>query len=1179
MSVGHTTEKDFEAYIEKHLVSTGYQKRNKDLYDKNNCLLEDDVIDFIRDAQPKEYEKLEQAYGSDVRKNLIYRLDKEIARKGTLRVLRGGISDRDASIKLTYFMPSSGLNPEHEKLYKKNKLSVVRQLKYSTKNENSVDIVLFLNGLPIITIELKNALTGQYAQSAIKQYNNDRNPKDKLFRFKRCLVHFALGSEKVFMTTKLNGELTDFLPFNRDFENPVNPDGYMTSYLWEEILHPDSLMELICNYLHLQSVTQKYYDEKAKEVVEKSKDIFIFPRFHQLSVVKDALSYAKESGPGHNYLVQHSAGSGKSNSIAWLVHQLASLYESKDAKKRIFDSIIVLTDRRILDRQLQNTIKQFEQTAGVVEAIDMNSKQLKKALETGKDIIISTIQKFPVISGSMIALRGKNFAVIVDEAHSSQSGESAKHVKKVLTTDEVSEEEETVEDKILKEMDLRGPQPHISYFGFTATPKNKTLELFGRNNEDPNAEQQFVAHHVYSMRQAIEEGFILDVLKNYTTYNRYFRLIKTISGNKEYEKKKAIKELMKYVEKHPHHLQSKAEIILDHFRDTVHNSIDGKGRAMLVTSKRLLAVRFQLIFQKLIKEKNLPFKTLVAFSGTVTDPDSNEDYTERSMNGLQPKVKIEDAFKTPEYRMLIVANKFQTGFDEPFLHTMYVDKFLAGTNAVQTLSRLNRKADGKDEVFVFDFQNQVEKIQSAFQAYYQTTFLEQETDPNRLHEIREELLEYEIYSNQDVNEFADIFFPKDQDAAGLQPILDDAAEKFRNIKDNKIKEEFRSLLRTYVNLYGYISQVIDWHVPDLEKLYVYSRYLNRKLPKRERTDLSELQDAVDLNSFRVSRQFNQIRLTLEKEDTGIPEVKASTSTVREDEKVTLSKIISNVNDTYGLELTEEDIIYIEEAFKKTKDDEEFIECLNPQNTVENIKLKFDQVFDSHTIDIVEKATNTYKKISEKDKSRRLRDELFNKIIEPMTAEMGTMQKKLDDPNSIENLIASRETQRLEKKSSLRWSYNENVKDKTLESIIMKTIAGFNNSDGGQLIIGVDDDGNILGLDNDYSTLQKQDNDGFSNHLIRIIENNFGIEFSTELVSTEWIEFPIIEEKEICAINISRGDKPTLLVHIDKNGQKSKILYRRLDGQTIPIQDSEQIFEYIKERFPDYKIDEEREITL
>ena len=555
MSISHTSEKDFESYIENHLLKNGYQKRDADFYDRTNCLYKDDFIDFVKDTQPKEFEKLQRAYGDNVEENLIYRLDKEIIRKGTLRVLRNGFSDRDANIKVAYFKPNSGLNTTHEELYKKNKLSVIRQLHYSNKNKNSIDIVLFLNGLPIVTIELKNALTGQYAQSAIKQYQQDRDPKEKLLKFKRCLVHFALGSEKVFMATKLEGKSTFFLPFNIGTENPVNPNGYMTSYLWENILHPDSILELVCNYLHLQTVTTKFYNGKTKSIEEKTKDIFIFPRFHQLSVVKDALQFSKENGPGHSYLVQHSAGSGKSNSIAWLAHQLASLYDSNISKDRIFDSIIVLTDRKILDRQLQNTIKQFEQTAGVVEAIDMTSQQLKLALEKGKDIIISTIQKFPVISDGMTQLEGKQFAVIIDEAHSSQSGESAKHVKKVLSGEIIDEEEEeTIEDTILQEMEFRGPQSHISYFAFTATPKNKTLELFGRKNTDPHAEQQFVAHHVYSMRQAIEEGFILDVLKNYTTYNRYFKLIEKVSEEKKYEKKKAIKELMRYVEKHPHHL-------------------------------------------------------------------------------------------------------------------------------------------------------------------------------------------------------------------------------------------------------------------------------------------------------------------------------------------------------------------------------------------------------------------------------------------------------------------------------------------------------------------------------------------------------------------------------------------------------------------------------------------------
>jgi len=741
------SEQDFESHIEANLLNTGYLKGFPETFNRELCLIPAELIIFLQQTQPREWEKLESQYGNDTQKKLCFRLSQEIAKHGALHVLRKGIKDRDAKFSLAYFKPSSGLNPDHLALYSYNRLVIVRQLRYSIKNENSIDMVIFLNGIPLITMELKNSLTGQFVEDAIRQYQYDRDPNEPLLIFKRCLVHFAVGNEKVYMTTRLEGHGTRFLPFNKETENPVNPEGHKTAYLWEEILKPDNLMLLLQNYLHVQKVSEKYYDPETKSVKEKEWEVLVFPRYHQLDVVKDALWYAKTNGAGHNYLVQHSAGSGKSNSIAWLAHQLASLYQKESDKNRLFDSIIVVTDRRILDRQLQLTIKQFEQTFGVVNPIDFNSAQLKESLELGKDIIITTIQKFSVIAKAMTEIKGKRFAVIVDEAHSSQSGESSKHLKQVLSAsleaaEELDKDDFDLEDEILKEISFRGKQNYISYFAFTATPKSKTLELFGRRNPDPLAEKKFIAHHIYSMRQAIEEKFILDVLENYTTYKRFFKLVQTATDDKEYEKNKALRLLMQYVDIHPHEIGMKSKIMLEHFLNRTINAIQGRGRAMVVTRSRLHAVKYMLMFQKLMTEKGLAIKPLVAFSGTVRDPDSGAEYTENSMNQLPPKVSITDAFKTPQYRVLIVANKFQTGFDEPFLHTIYVDKKLTGVHAVQTLSRLNRTMKGKDSTMVLDFVNEVEDIQKSFQDYYQTTFLEEETDPNKLHDISDQLFDF-----------------------------------------------------------------------------------------------------------------------------------------------------------------------------------------------------------------------------------------------------------------------------------------------------------------------------------------------------------------------------------------------------------------------------------------------------
>ena len=536
-------EMNFEEHIESHLLNSGYRKRAPEEYDKALCLIPDEVIQFIQTTQPKEFEKLEIQYGAEASLKLLERIAREVGKYGVLYVLRKGVADRGAKFKLAYFKPSSGMNPEHQTLYQGNRFSVVRQLKYSQKNENSIDTALFLNGLPIVTIELKNSLTGQTLENAEKQYKHDRLPNgEPLLAFKRCLVHFAVGNEQASMTAHLQGGKTRFFPFNKDSENPVNPNGHKTHYLWEDLWQASTLLELINNYLHVQAIAERSYDPTTGSVTEKVSEAFIFPRHHQLDVVRHLLKLVQADGVGKNYLVQHSAGSGKSNSIAWLAHQLASFYQKADDTERLFDSIIVVTDRRLLDRQLQNTIKQFEQTEGVVKKIDENSAQLRDALKAGKAIIITTLQKFPVISASMTDLKGKRFAVIIDEAHSSQSGESAKHLKKTLAVNlEGAEAEDQtgddLEDEIIQEIRARGRQSHISYFAFTATPKNKTLELFGRKNEEGKP----VAHHVYSMRQAIEENFILDVLKNYTTFKRYFKLIKTIPTDDEYEKEKAIR--------------------------------------------------------------------------------------------------------------------------------------------------------------------------------------------------------------------------------------------------------------------------------------------------------------------------------------------------------------------------------------------------------------------------------------------------------------------------------------------------------------------------------------------------------------------------------------------------------------------------------------------------------------
>jgi len=959
------TEKKFEEHIEEQLLNSGYHKRRPEDYDKGLCLIPEDVIWFIQATQPKDYEKLQRQYGADTPNKLCFRLSKEIRNKGTLHVLRKGVKDRGATFKLAYYKPASGMNPEHRTLYEKNRFSVVRQLRYSKKTENSLDLAIFLNGIPIITAELKNSLTGQIVDDAIKQYQTDRDPREPLFMFKRCLVHFAVGNEKVFMSTKLQGESTRFLPFNKDTENPVNPNGHKTAYLWEDILQPDTLLNLLNDYLHIHTKTEKYWD-KTRGVIESTREVFVFPRYHQLDLVRHLLHAVKVDGAGHSYLIQHSAGSGKSYEIAWLCHQLARLYQKETDKERLFDSIIVVTDRRVLDKQLRDNIKQFEQTPGVVKAVEKNSDELRQALEDGKDIITTTLQKFPVISDAMTKLhfKGHRFAVIIDEAHSSQSGESAKHLKKALSANlEDAEEEDRdefdPEDAIITEIRTRGRQSHISYFAFTATPKNKTLELFCHKD----AAGKFVAFHIYSMRQAIEEGFILDVLEHYTTFKRYFKLVKTIEGDKEYERKKAVQLLTSYVDLQPHAIEMKSRIVLDQFLETTVNAIQGRGRAMVVTRSRLHAVKYYLMLKKLMADKYLPFKPLVAFSGTVEDPDTGEEYTEISLNQLPPRVSIPDAFKTLEYRILVVAEKFQTGFDEPFLHTMYVDKKLGGVHAVQTLSRLNRMISGKTGTIVLDFVNEAEEIQKSFQPYFQTTFLDEETDPNKLYDLQSELEQFGIYTTEEVKEFALMFFNPAEKAEKLQPILDRVVNAWRYIADENRQEDFRSLLQRFIRLYGFVSQLISFEAVELEELYVFAKNLNRKLPKREKRLPNEIREAVDLDSFRIQETFTG-GLPLVKGDSKISGFTNGKSQHTEEDKDLLSNIINALNETYGLNLTDEDKVDIERIKIKLEENEELRAVMNEKNTPENIRYKFDKVVDSILLGFVNTKIDLFKKLTD-----------------------------------------------------------------------------------------------------------------------------------------------------------------------------------------------------------------------
>ena len=755
------------------LTPGGYRRRTSDDYDRALCLIPEDALDFVLLTQPKEWERLSQHHGAAVEEQFLKRLASEIARRGALDVLRHGIRDMGCRFQLAYFRPSSGLNEETRRLHRGNVFSVVRQLHYSERNNNSLDLALFLNGIPIFTAELKNPLTGQNFQDAIRQYRTDRDPREPLFAYRRCLAHFAVDPDLVYVTTQLAGPQTRFLPFNRGKfggagNPPVSPteDGYATSYLWEETWARDSVLDLVRRFIH--EVEEE--DDRGRKTGQR---YLIFPRYQQLDCVRRLVNDARQRGTGQRYLIQHSAGSGKTFTIAWLAHQLSTLHDSED--RRVFDSIVVISDRRVLDRQLQAAMRQFEQTLGVVENIDTTSRQLREALESGKTIIVTTLQKFPVIAQEIGELPGQRFALIVDEAHSSQSGESTRDLNRALALASLEEaeaeetgrqasEEDELDNAALTQMARRQQPPNVSTFAFTATPKPKTLELFGARRPDGS----FAPFHLYSMRQAIEEGFILDVLESYTTYRAYWRLLKTIEDDPRYDKSKASYLLRSFVDLHPHAIDEKARIMVEHFTAKSQGEIGGRAKAMIVTRSRLHAVRYKLAVDRRLAELGNPFKTLVAFSGTVRD--GGHPYTEAGMNGL-PEAQTARTFESPEYRMLIVANKFQTGFDQPLLQTMYVDKRLGGVNAVQTLSRLNRTHPDKPGTMVIDFANESDDIQAAFQPYYETTILSEATDPNLLYEVQTRLKTYPVFTDGDVDAFAGVFFGAGSTQARLYAAL------------------------------------------------------------------------------------------------------------------------------------------------------------------------------------------------------------------------------------------------------------------------------------------------------------------------------------------------------------------------------------------------------------------------
>ncbi|WP_444225195.1 type I restriction endonuclease subunit R [Dialister succinatiphilus] len=891
MAFTDKTEKGFETLIVNWLVEqNGYEQGTNDDYNKEYAVDETRLFRFLNDTQPREMAKLGVNKSDQKKRQFLNRLSGEIAKRGIIDVLRNGVKAYPADLIMFYFTPTEN-NEKSKQMFEKNIFSVTRQLRYSIDaSKLALDLCLFINGLPVVTIELKNHFTGQSTADAVEQYKEDRDPRDTLFSFKRCMVHFAVDDQTVMFCTKLAGKGSWFLPFNKGYNdgagNPPNPDGIMTDYLWKDILTKRKLSRIIENYA--QVVVDEDPDTKKKTVKQ------IWPRYHQLDCVEKLLTDVKQNGVGKRYLIQHSAGSGKSNSIAWLAHQLIGL--EQDGHPMI-DSVIVVTDRRILDKQIRDTIKQFMQVKNTV-VWAQHSGDLKKAIQDGKRIIITTVEKFPYISQEIGQEHINNhFAIIIDEAHSGQSGRNSANMNLALSG-MASDDEMDNEDKINAIVEGRKLVKTASYFAFTATPKNKTEEVFGTPYEE-DGEIKHRPFHVYTMKQAIQEGFILDVLKNYTAIDSWYKIAKKVEDDPMFDKKRAQKKLRSFVEGNPDVIAKKAAMMVDHFHEQIiaKKKLNGKSRAMVVTASIPRCIETYYAINKCLADRHSPYKAIIAFSGECKYNGQEPALTSAGLNGF-PDAKIPKEFKKDPYRLLVVADMFQTGFDEPLLQTMYVDKPLYDIAAVQTLSRLNRAAPGKDEVYVLDFANKTSTIQDAFSKFYRTTILSGETDPNKLYDLITLMESYQVYDNDDVEHVVDLFLGG-AERDRLDPLLDPCVATYNELEtDDQIK--FKSAAKSFVRTYGFLGSILPYGNVDWEKLSIFLNLLIPKLPSPREDDLSEgILSTIDLDSYRNEAQ-EAVAIKLEDEDAEIAPVPAGkVGHIVEPELDPLSKIVMDFNDMFG----------------------------------------------------------------------------------------------------------------------------------------------------------------------------------------------------------------------------------------------------------------------------------------
>lgn len=1021
-----TSEKRFERDIEHYFITHGYRQFSRQNeegkwirfanYDINKAIYLDVLVEFVSKSQPKEWARYLKYYGNEAPQKLYRRFENEVVEHGLIYVLKHGITDLGIKLKLCFFKPESELNDKSIELYNQNILGVERQFGYSSENNNTIDMVLSLNGIPLFAFELKNQFKGQDYNNAIVQYKTDRNPKEFCFKLNhRFLAYFACDLYEVWMTTQLKGQDTYFLPFNQGSNgagktggkgNPANENGYPTSYLWEDVFSKDNFIDLIHRFISF--IVEKEEVIVKGETKEKKTEKLIFPRYHQYDVVRKVIADVKANGTGHDYLIQHSAGSGKSNSIAWIAYRLASLHDEEN--NPIFNSVIVVTNRVVLDSQLQDTINSFDHITGLVEAItkEKHSRGLTDAINDKKRIIICTVQKFLYAYKDFDDLDGRKFAIIIDEAHQGQSGESAKTLKRSLidkkqaikeyALEEDVEQDEIEVDEILEHLMAQGKHKNQSFFAFTATPKNKTIELFGVNNLETGKKEAF---HTYSMRQAIEESFILDVLQNYTTIKEAFKLIKVSADNPELIEGPASKALFKYYKEHGYTIAQKTEMLMTNFLQNGRFKINGKGKAMIIADSRANAVRYYFAIKEFMKnnpELSQGSNVLVAFSGTVKL--DGVEYTEAGMNiGVDGKPinsdkKFRKAFRSDHFNIMVVANKYQTGFDEPLLHSMYVDKKLKGVNAVQTLSRLNRTCRGKNDTFVLDFENTDAEIKDSFQPFYEGTNLDGVTDYNKVYDLRTKIRGFMLFSDDDIIAFNKVMSSQggkkqDDTAQGkLASILKPIIDRYNEL-DEKERYVVRDTIRKFNKNYSYITQLIRLHDEELFKEFLFTSHLISLLPKEKR-EYIDIEDKIKLEYASLKETFKGA-ITLDKKSVDL-KPSGSTQAKPTKKKDTLQSIIDKVNERFDGKFTDSDRVIIEgiyQMFMKDDDVKKFRKYAKANNTEMFVNSLFPEKFK----DIVTKCF-----LENNDSFEKLFNDpdFYQKVMEAMAKELYKTLRKSED---------------------------------------------------------------------------------------------------------------------------------------------------------------------------------------